>query len=147
MVRTEFELKVNQQVSLFARADTKFELEQEKGLDDLGSVFFNIHRVTDHSDSFIGHTFFSAMPGCCGIVVSHGTYLTEYTRHTGLSQPFRDLKELIAKKLGYSAMIATTQLDNIPAVGNMLKSKYNIRHTFTNSRTGNLLGVGFKVLK
>ena len=94
----------------------------------------------------LGSFYFSPMPGCCGIVISHDTFLNKNYRGTDVSDAFRKIKNELAKELGYTVMIATTQMTNLPGVGNMMKSKYKIPLTFTNKRTNNLLGLGYKVL-
>ena len=119
-------------------------IKEGKGL--LDTLFLLVFRVTETSRIEIGHTSFSPLPGCCGIVVSHGTYLTEQTRGSGLSEPFRKLKEQIARELGYSLMLATTDMANFPAVGNMFRSNYQMVDAFTNKRTGHLIGLGIKKL-
>lgn len=122
--------------------DVNWDLPEGKGLK--AAAKFEIFSCTDDSRRFIGNTWFSPFPGCCGIVVSHHTYLNPDSRHSGLSDPFRKLKEKIAKEMGYSLMVATTDMENIPAVGNFFKSNYRIVETFKNSRTQNLLALGIK---
>lgn len=136
---TTYEFIINTSVKLEARADVDLD---DKGLNK--STRFRVFRVTDHSEIEIGQTYMSPMPGCCGIVVSHNTSLNSGSRHTGMSDAFRSLKEKMAKELGYGVMIATTQMSNIPAVGNFFKSKYKFVDTFTNPRTHNLIGIGIK---
>lgn len=136
----EFSIAVNADVSIVAYA--AIDLESDKGL--ATSIMFTLWRLTNHSKIEIGYFYFSPMPGNCGMVVCHNMSLTEMSRHTGLSQTVRDLKEKIARQLGYSVMIATTDTGNVPAAGNMLKSKYKVVHTFTNKRTNNHIWVGVK---
>lgn len=119
-------------------------VKEQKGLRK--ETMFTLHRVTDYSEYQIGQFALAPMPGCCGIVVSCYTFLKEDNRGQGLSEPFRQLKHKLAKDLGYTVMIATTQTKNIPAVGNMIKSKYKIVDVFRNKRTGNDIGIGIKVL-
>ena len=117
----------------------------EKGLDK--RAYFKFQRVgSDGTVYDYGNFVFAPVEGCCGIVVSAYTFLNKSVRGTGYSDKFRDMKESLARQLGYSMMIATTQMKNIPAVSNMIKSKYNIVDTFTNKRTNNLLGLGMKRL-
>lgn len=134
-------------VWLEARCDQLDEsaVELAKGLEKQAN--FQIYRVTATSEYLIGSTSMSPMPGCCGIVVSHFTKLTLENQGKGLSNPYRSLKENLAKALGYGLMIATTDMANFPAVGNMFKSKYNMIESFINPRTGHLVGVGVKKVK
>lgn len=115
-----------------------------KGL--FGPVDFWIDSVAGDMRKRLGMTSFAPLPGCCGIVISYHTALEPQHRGNFYSDYFRQLKEKIAKEMGYSLMIATTQMENIPAVGNFFKSKYKFVETFTNSRTGNLIGLGVKKL-
>lgn len=94
----------------------------------------------------IGHFYFSPMPGCCGVVVSNNTFLQPSYRRSIYSQPFRDLKELAAKSLGYSCMIATGVSEDVASHKNLLKSNYKLVSQFYNNRTGNKLDVAVKVL-
>lgn len=147
-----FEVQASEQVKLVARLHERHkdkawntrEWFEEKGFEE--TLTFEIFRVSENSEILVGETSFSPFPGCCGIVVSHNTFLTERTRHSGLSNSFRKLKEHIARETGYTKMIATTQMSNIPAVGNFFKSRYRFVETFVNKRTNNLLGIGIKTL-
>lgn len=147
-----FEYKISDNDVLIAETQNKKydELNDfpEKGLESFpeGVCFQLKSKYKLLEEKIIGHFYFSPMPGCCGIIVSHHTYLNRDKRSSGFSEPFRNLKEELAKKLGYTRMIATTQMDNVPGVKNMFKSKYRIVDTFTNKRTGNLLGLGIKRL-
>lgn len=133
-------------VSLVAKTapdvDVDEMIKHEKGL--FKDVMFTLVRRSANSEIEIGRFYLSPMPGCCGIVVVHGMWLNEKTRGQALSDPIRKLKTDLCKALGYSQMIATTRMDQIPAVGNFFKSKYNIVKTFTNRRTDNLLAIGLK---
>ena len=97
-------------------------------------------------DTPIGYFRFSPLPGCCGVVVSHDTFVYEKERKTVASQDFRSSKTELAKLFGYSCMIATTQMMNPASLKNMIKSGYDIKIQFINSRTTNLLGLGVKLL-
>lgn len=117
-------------------------LGEDAGAKGLHSpVLFKVYRVSTSSRIEIGCTSMAPLPGCCGVVVSFHTYLNALNRHTGLSEEFRKLKRTMAEELGYSLMICTADMSNIPAVGNMLKS-YKVVSTFTNKRTGHLIGLG-----
>jgi hypothetical protein len=119
-------------------------ISQKKGL--FNSVNFQLWQVTPNSEDNIGRFTFAPMPGCCGIVVSAHTWLDVNSRHGWLSNSFRELKHKLAKELGYTVMIATSQTKDIPALNNMLKSKYNIAQVFRNKRTDNDVGIGIKLL-
>ena len=121
--------------------------DPEKGL--YKTTKFKFYSIGNYKGSELrelGYFYFSPMPGCCGIVISHDTFLNKNFRGSAVSDPFRKIKNELAKQLGYTVMIATTQMENLPGVGNMMKSGYKIPLTFTNKRTNNLLGLGYKVL-
>lgn len=120
--------------------------EYDKGLYE--EVKFYVKRKNHLNTEYdIGNFTFAPMSGCCGVVISSFTFLEKIHRRTFNSKAFREIKEQFAKDLGYTMMIATTQMKNIPAIKNMFKSNYEIVKTFTNKRTGNFLGFGMKILK
>lgn len=90
----------------------------------------------------VGGFCFTEMQGCRHVVISSGTYLNTKYRNTNYSDLFRKLKNQVAKEMGYSVMIATVDLTNIPAFKSMLKSGYNICKTFP--AEGKNLGFGVK---
>lgn len=124
-------------------------IEYSKGLEYLDghSAMFKVFLKTDHSEFYIGKFHLSSMPGCCGVCVSHYAELTPENRHKGLRWAFRDIKGYVGSLMGYSAMIATSEVENIPAFMSMQKSGYSIDHTFVNRRTNHVLAFGFKELK
>lgn len=146
MNKYKFDLPDTVHVWLEARSEEDMQdlIPEQKGL--FNSVNFTLWRVTKDSEYEIGRFTLAPMPGCCGIVVSAHTYLNPNDRHKGLSNSFRALKHKLAKDLGYTVMIATSQTKDIPAFGNMLKSKYNIVNVFRNKRTTNDVAIGIKVL-
>jgi hypothetical protein len=138
---TQFEFVASEYVKLVAKASRPI----YKGLSgEDGPVFFKVDRVTGHSVIEIGGFAFHTFPWCGSVVISGGSYLTKETQHSGLSDPFRKLKENIARDLGFSMMVCTLDMANVPAIGNAMKSKYRIE-TFKGTE-GNLLGFGTKKL-
>lgn len=145
----KFEIK-DEFYTWYAQTDNKFvneDHEDGKGLfNETRFEFYYLRNQAGSKPTTLGGFYFSPMPGCCGIVVSHNTFLHIPFRNSNISDKFRQLKTELAKKLGYTIMIATTQMDNLPGVGNMIKSKYKMPVTFINKRTNNLIGLGYKVL-
>lgn len=115
-----------------------------KGLHSTAS--FTLSKIVDGKPTPIGHFSLSPLPGCCGTVVSHDTYLISTERGGKLSEPFRKLKTALARHLGYSLMIATSRTDQPASIKNMTKSGYKIGGEFVNRRTGNPIALGLKVL-
>ena len=126
--------------------------ELHKGLEE--GVHFALKIIKDgkeqvfphHYQNRIGGFALYPMPGCCGMVVSTATFLFPDFRGTEISVKFRELKNNLAKHLGYSCMIATGITDDVLSHKNLLKSNYEIVKNFTNSRTDNKLDIAVKVL-
>lgn len=116
----------------------------EKGF--TSTELFRVYLTTIAGDILIGEFQLSPMPGCCAVVISHNSLVKEQYRGTIASQQFREVKTEIAKKAGYTVMIATSKVNDIPASKNMQKSGYRIVSEFTNKRTNNQLHLGVKVL-
>lgn len=133
--------------------DDDYLWEEGKGLDKDIRFEFGYTQVTDTTiapdvkhDVNCGSFSFAPMPGCCGVVVSHHTWLDQKWRGGPKSHAFKTIKQEFARRLGYGAIIATTVMTDVVAVKSMLKSNYRISATFTNPRTKNALGVGVRVL-
>ena len=139
------EVKYND-LMCYARSGSGYENFTELKELNKGLYRYITFSIFSNEDIPAGSFMFYPMPGCCGIVVSTGTYLHKQFRGGQLSRDFRVLKERIAKELGYSCMIATTKMDDIPARKNMEKGNYKFVEEFVNSRTGNRLGIGGKLL-
>lgn len=114
----------------------------DKGL--TGPVTFKLSLYND--EDRVVNTNFTLAPlyGCCGVVVSTGSWNKEPSIS---SSDFHKIKEQIARHLGYSLMLATTQLRNIPEVIGAGKNDWKFVHTFRNKRTDNDLGLMIKDLK
>lgn len=140
------EIQPNFGVVIWAKLDSEF--VKDKGLEGTTkfhiSQYYKHYKTQEEQRTEIGYVYFSEMPGCCGVVVVHNMFLFTQYRGSQFSDPVRRVKEKLARELGYSLMIATTRMDQIPAVQNMFKSKYTIATTFCNKRTNNLIGLGFK---
>jgi hypothetical protein len=119
---------------------------KEKGL--YGPRQFEVRwRHSDDTSTKVGTFALEPMPGCCGIVVSKGSYLEPNQRSQhNISRWFHDLKALTAKHFGYSTMLMTTQLRNFPEVCGASRSKWRFFHAFRNKRTDNDIGIAVKDL-
>jgi hypothetical protein len=117
---------------------------QSKGLP--GDITFKVfwgHESKPHEE--IGWFTLSPLPGCCGVVVSTGSYLKEgYRGNHNFGIWFHEIKQMMAQKLGYKIMLMTTQLRNIPEVVGACRAKWKIFHCFRNKRTDNDIGIAFK---
>jgi len=118
----------------------------EKGLDV--STGFTVRASSIHPplDNKIGTFYLEPMPGCCGIVVSTRSFLETNFRGNPYGDLFHQLKAAVAKHAGYSTMLMTTQLRNIPEVVGASKARWKFFHYFRNKRTDNDIGIAFKDL-
>ncbi len=82
------------------------------------------------------------LPGCCGVLVSFHTHVTERYRGKGINTFLQSIKEDIAGSNGYTLLMATVNIVDNPAEVHVLeKSGWARVDDFTNSRTGNHIGV------
>jgi hypothetical protein len=100
-----------------------------------------------NSDGPLGHFLLAPMPGCCGVVISTDTWIRPERRGQGFSKAMQAAKAHIATLLGYTLMLATIQMENIPELKSALGNGWKVDRTFTNKRTGKLLAVITKELK
>lgn len=111
----------------------------EKGLDKPAHFrVFGKHPSKEEVE--IGYFTFAPMPGCCGVVVSTGSYLKEEFRHRQ-GRDFHSLKAKTAQALGYSCMVATVQCTNFPEVIGAAKNGWKLHVSFRNKRTTNDIAV------
>lgn len=94
----------------------------------------------------VGYFFLSPLPGCCGIVVSHATHLHPSFRSTEYGKSFHRVKENVARHYGYSMMLATTELRNLPEIIGGSKAGWKWGNFFRNKRTTHDLAIGLKEL-
>lgn len=120
--------------------------EHEKGLYKEQTFKVQWER-TDKSREDVGQFTLAPLPGCCGVVVSTGSWL--HTKQRGLqyiSVSFHEIKELVARHFGYSLMLSTVQLRNLPQIISGSKAGWKYIHHFRNKRTDHDLTLGLKEL-
>lgn len=126
-------------------AESSREIEYvDKGL--CGEVQFSFYLSKEERKEELGWFFLSPLPGCCGVVVSHGSFLLPQYRASDIGDAFHRMKTKVAQELGYSAMISTTQLKNIPQIVGGAKHGWKYCETFRNKRTNNEIGIGIKLI-
>jgi len=109
--------------------------------------FTVVWQSSDGTPHPFGRFSLEPMPGCCGIVVSTGSYIEPVQRSQhNYSRWFHELKAKVAKHFGYSTMIMTTQLRNFPEVIGASRSGWRFQHSFRNKRTDNDIGIAIKDL-
>jgi hypothetical protein len=127
-------------VSSYLQATAQRQLEEfdrDKGLEQ--PVRFSVSFT--NSEKEIGSFAFAPMPGCCGVVVSIHSSL-----QCRQGKAFHALKEHVARELGYSRMLATTETGNFPELIGAAKAGWKMHPAFTNKRTGHQLTVMEKAL-
>ncbi len=117
---------------------------EEKGL--LQGESFSVYNPVGEAKLTVAVFRFEPLPGCCGVVVSTASYINTEWRGSWVGPEFHKLKEELAKNFGYSLLLATTQLSNIPEVVSSSKARWRIVKTFLNKRTSRELGVMMKNL-
>lgn len=116
-----------------------------KGL-SIDTSFIVQWQQSDKAVTF-GRFTLAPMPGCCGVVVSTGSYIEPYQRgQYNPSRWFHSLKAETARHFGYTTMIMTTQLRNIPEVVGASHCGWKFHEFFRNKRTGHDIGIAIKVL-
>jgi hypothetical protein len=110
-----------------------------KGLTE--PMFFNVYAW--NSERRNGYFTLAPLPGCCGVVVSIDSYLA---KNEASGKIFHELKAAVARELGYSRMIATTQTRNFPELIGAAKNGWKMHEAFINKRTGEQLTVMEKAL-
>jgi hypothetical protein len=89
------------------------------------------------------------MPGNCGIIVSHSTYVDYTYRKKGIATIFQTMKEKLAQYTNYTVMYATTVISNEYEIKVLEKSgwvKAPNSFLFTNRRTSNEVTMWLKIV-
>jgi GNAT superfamily N-acetyltransferase len=77
------------------------------------------------------------MPGCCGILVSTGSYVEQKFQGKGIGHLLNSMRQRIAYEWGYPLMICTDVTTNTPQQKILSKAGWKHLLGFKNSRTGN----------
>ena len=76
------------------------------------------------------------MPGCKGVLISHGTEVSEKYRRKGIARKMLMVKDRIANDLQVGTLLATVRRDNIAQFNLLFKSLHWYRiDSFVNRRT------------
>lgn len=86
------------------------------------------------------------LPGCCGILVSHNTFVDMPYRGKGIAKFLQKIKEEIAKDNQFTMLMCTTRKDNKVQNKLLKKSGWQKINKFKNKRTRNNLFVWVKEL-
>lgn len=84
------------------------------------------------------------LPGCCGVVVSHGMFIAPDYRDKKLNNLLNSFKIEMAVDAGYSLMICTDISTNEPEKKTLARNGWKDIYRFTNKRTHNVIDLTIK---
>lgn len=79
------------------------------------------------------------LPGCCGYLVSHESFVYYEFRRKGIATVLQSIKEEIAREEGYTHMMCTTMASNMSQNRILEKHGWTKVHEGVNGRTNNNL--------
>ena len=94
------------------------------------------------ADSTVAHFCLSTLPGCCGVVVSHYTYVSWSLRKKGIGKALQSIKKRFAKVCGFSCMLCTYVGYNVAQEKVLKGAGWEQVDLFRNLRTGNIVNIG-----
>jgi|WetSurSiteA1Bulk_404760.scaffolds.fasta_scaffold12027_3 hypothetical protein len=114
---------------------------------EYGVTFFI--REVDSRGPVVAQFSMSHMPGCCGIIVSHGTVIAQKYIGKKLGTELHKIKLEIAKMLNFSSMLCTDVASGSHAVQRKIldKNEWQEVAKFNNLNSGNNVSVFFKNLR
>jgi hypothetical protein len=89
--------------------------------------------------------YFTELPGCCGVVVSHNAMSIQ--RKEGWGKAIMPFKEELAKRLGYTVLLCTDIANNTAENKILDKSGFSNLFSFKNKRTTNVVNIHAKDLR
>lgn len=95
------------------------------------------HGLPGSRPTVVSSFWLSMMPGCCGLAVSFHACVYEPFRNKGVGTILNRLRMVIAKDLGYSALICTDVAANKHQRNILRKNNWKDIYQFINRRTGN----------
>lgn len=98
-------------------------------------------------DMRVGEFTLAPLYSCCGVVVSSYTCIFEQHRGKRYAKIMQTAKEAIARLLGYSMMLATVEVSNIPEIVSASNAGWRVKEIFINKRTNHQLAILTKELK
>lgn len=97
--------------------------------------------VGDRTAAPIARFKLICMPGCCGIVISTDACVYSDYRRKGLGTILNNMRRQIAWQFGYTAMICTDVMVNIPQQRILKRNGWNTLFHFVNRRTENAVSM------
>lgn len=83
----------------------------------------------------------SYFPGCCGIAISHFSWIREDRRNAGLGTVLNNIRIREAKRWGFTVLMCTDIENNTPQQKILTKNNWQKLMTFTNLNTGNNVAI------
>ncbi len=83
----------------------------------------------------------SQLHGCCGVCISYHSFVCHDYRNKGVASLLNQMRQEIGKYLGYSLLICTDVVNNLPQSKILEKNEWKHVHRFQNKRTNNLLNL------
>ncbi len=85
----------------------------------------------------VAYSTLVAMPGCCGMCISTGSYVYERFRNKGIGNIMHKVRKDLATEGGFSCMACTDVASNKPQQNILKKNKWKLVHKFLNANSGN----------
>ncbi len=79
------------------------------------------------------------MPGCHGVCINHAVEVFDPYKNRGIGTILNDMRNEIARDLGYGVMVCTVVSTNIPQIRIMEKNFWQRMFEFNNLRTNNMV--------
>jgi hypothetical protein len=103
--------------------------------------------ATKHYDYHVAAFQLEHMPGCGGILMSHGTWVGHRDRGKGIGTLMQEMKMWLASKLEAGMLLATVIVGNKPEEAILGKHGWKqVGPTFRNVHTGNNVQMWQKIL-
>ncbi len=107
---------------------------------DANTVQFQLYAF---NETPVAHFSLSFLYGCKGILVSHSAAVEPSYRRKGIAKKLQPIKDKVARDLRVSVMLGTVREDNT-AQKKVFAKEWKKLDTFTNTRTGNNVGIHIK---
>lgn len=103
---------------------------------------FDLRRVRkNRTYTTIAHFNLIAMPGCCGILISSGSYVMPEYQNKGIGTILNKMRTEISHLWGYSLLMCTDVADNQHQQKILEKNGWQTLKEFVNNRTRNTVKV------
>lgn len=113
---------------------------------NLHGAAVQVYKRDWQGDENLGQFNLTELPGCCGVVVSHGALVHEKFRGKGVGDLLHKLRLEAAKEQGYGLALCTTIAGNEEQKKILLKNGWVCFQTFKNPKTRHLIELWSKVL-